>query len=71
MFGYATNKMKIPNIIGRENWNYLKTSRINITGNIPQTDLQEIKSMFDNGVTLWHNPDTFLDYSQSNEILEV
>lgn len=71
MFGYATNKMKIPNITGRENWNYLKTARINITGNIPQTDLQEIKSMFDNGVTLWHNPDTFLDYSQSNEILEV
>lgn len=69
MFGYATNKMKLPNIIGRENWNYLKTSRINIVANIPQTDLKEIKDMFDNGVTLWHNPDTFLDYSQSNEII--
>lgn len=69
MFGYATNKMKLPNITGRENWNYIKTARSNIIANIPQIDLQEIKKMFDNGITLWHNPSTFLDYTQSNEII--
>lgn len=66
MYGYLTNKVKIPNINNRPNWNYVKTMGINLTGNIPQTDLAEIKSLFDNGITLWHNPHTILDYSQNN-----
>ena len=69
MYGYKVNLLKIPNIFGRANWNYVKTVGCNITGDIPQKDLQELKNMFDNGVTLWHNPSTFLDYSQSNAIL--
>ena len=69
MYGYKVNTTKIPNIIGRENWNYVKTVDINILGNLPQNDLQQIKNMFDNGLTLWHNPQTFLDYSTSNSIL--
>lgn len=68
MFGYKINNVKVPNITGRPNWNYVKTIDCNITGNIPQEDLQELKDMFDNGVTFWHNPSTFLDYSQSNAI---
>lgn len=66
MFGYLTNKVKVPNINNRPNWNYVKTIGCNIVANIPQTDLQTIKDIFDNGVTLWHNPSTFLDYSQNN-----
>ena len=67
--GYATNEMKIPNITGRRNWNYVKTKAVAILGDIPQKDLQTIKDMFDNGVTFWHNPATFLDYSQNNDII--
>lgn len=66
MFGYQTNEVKTPNIKNRPNWNYIKTVHANIIGDIPQSDLIEIKSYFDNGITLWHNPDTFLDYSQNN-----
>lgn len=66
MYGYLTNERKIPNINNRPNWNYVKTIGCNIVANIPQTDLQTIKDIFDNGVTLWHNPTTFLDYSQNN-----
>ena len=66
MYGYLTNKVKIPNINNRPNWNYIKTIGANILGNLPQLDLAEIKQMFDNGVTLWHNTNTFLDYSQNN-----
>ena len=69
MFGYKVNSIKTPNITGRTNWNYVKTVGCNIIGDIPQGDLQKIKSMFNNGVTLWHNPSTFLDYSQSNTIV--
>ena len=66
MYGYKTNRLKVPNITGRPNWNYVETRNIDIIGNAPQEDIQEIKNMFDNGVTLWHNPNTFGDYSQSN-----
>lgn len=66
MYGYLTNIVKIPNLNNRTNWNYVKTIGANILGDIPQNDLQIIKSIFDNGVTLWHNPNTFLDYSQNN-----
>lgn len=66
MYGYLTNNVKIPNLNNRPNWNYIKTIGANIIGNIPQSDLQTLKNMFDNGITLWHNKDTFLDYSQNN-----
>ena len=66
MYGYLTNERKLPNLNNRPNWNYVKTIGANIIGNIPQTDLQMIKNIFDNGVTLWHNSSTFLDYSQNN-----
>lgn len=68
-FGYKINTYKIPNITGRRNWNYVKCDGINITGDIPQEDMQEIKSLFNNGITLWHNTSTFLDYSQNNDII--
>lgn len=66
MYGYLTNERKVPNLNNRPNWNYVKTIGANIVGNIPQYDLQIIKNIFDNGVTLWHNSSTFLDYSQNN-----
>lgn len=69
MFGYATNKVKIPNVTGRTNWNFVKTQGCYIKADIPQDDLQEIKSMFDRGITFWHNPSTFMDYTQSNAIV--
>ena len=69
MFGYQVNSLKIPNITGRTNWNYVKTNGANIQGDIPENHLNEIKTIFNNGVTLWHNPSTYLDYSQSNTIV--
>ncbi len=65
-FGYSTNTLKIPNINNRPNWNYVKTAGINLIGDIPETDMQEIKALFNEGITLWHNPSTFLDYSSTN-----
>lgn len=68
-FGYKVNSFKIPNITGRTNWNYVKTIDCNFEGDIPQSDLNIIKSMFNNGVTMWHNPATMYDYSQNNAIV--
>ena len=69
MYGYKVNSVKVPNVTGRSNWNFVKTIDSIIIGDVPQEDLQEIKNMFDDGVTLWHNTSTFLDYSQSNNIV--
>lgn len=68
-FGYKTNRIKTPNITGRRNWNYVKTIDCYIEADIPQDDLAEIKAMFNKGITLWHNPATFADYSQANDII--
>lgn len=69
MYGYLVNSVKTPNITGRRNWNYIKTIDVNLIGNIIQEDIEKIKSLFNNGITLWHNPSTFLDYSQNNDII--
>lgn len=69
MFGYKVNDVKIPNITGRRNWNYVKTVDCNVDGDIPQTDLNIIKTMFNNGVTLWHNPANIYNYSLDNSII--
>ena len=67
MYGYATNELKTPNLNNRPYWNYIKTAGINILADIPQEDLQTIKNIFDNGVTLWHDTSHFLDYTQNNK----
>ena len=68
-YGYEVNEVKVPNVTGRTNWNYVKTVGCYIQADIPQDDLEEIKSMFDKGITFWHNPLTFMDYSQTNSIV--
>lgn len=69
MFGYKTNRVKIPNIKGRKNFNYVKTIDINLDGQIPQGDLRILKQMFNNGVTLWHNPADMYNYNSDNSII--
>lgn len=68
MYGYKVNTLKTPNITGRTNWNYVKTIGANIEGDIPEDHLNELKQIFNNGVTLWHKTNYYLDYSQSNNI---
>lgn len=65
MFGYATHKVKVPNITGRPSWNYVKTIDAKIVGSVPFGDMVAIKNMFNNGVTFWHG-DYVGDYSRSN-----
>ncbi len=67
MFGYQMNDLRIPHINNRPYWNYVKTQGINITGNIPNEDLEIIKALFNSGITLWHTTTHFLDYTQNNK----
>ena len=47
----------------------VKTIDNNFDGDIPQEYLQTIKNIFNNGITLWHNPSTMYNYSVSNAIV--
>ena len=70
MYGYKVTEIKIPNITGRQNWNYVKTNNAIVeSSSVPEIYLDEFKEMLNNGMTFWHNPQTFLDYSQSNPIV--
>lgn len=69
MFGYRVNEMKNINISSRRYWNYIKCIQANITGDIPQDDMNEIKGYFNTGITFWHDATKYLDYSQNNTIV--
>ncbi len=68
-FGYQVNELKSPNIHTRKYWNFLKTQNCNFTGDIPQEYMNKIKTIFDAGITFWHDPSKMFDYSQTNSIL--
>lgn len=57
MFGYKVNELKVPEFATRQYYNYYKMPVCNITGNIPQTALDEIRAKFQRGITLWNTPD--------------
>lgn len=66
MRGYATNIVDYPNLRSKTSWNYIQTVKCNIKGTgIDPSDLEKIKRVFDNGITLWHNKNV-CDYSQIN-----
>lgn len=69
MFGYATNRVKVPNMTGRASWNYVKTQNVIITGNMPVEAMATIKNMFNTGVRFWHG-DFVGNYSLPNPIVE-
>ncbi len=66
MFGYKLNTVAVPNTTSRSNWNYIKTINVNITGDLPEEDMQKLKKLYDNGFTIWHTTSHYLDYSQNN-----
>jgi hypothetical protein len=68
MYGYKVNELKAPNFHTRQNWNYIQTAGCVITGNFNNEDLQELKSVFDNGITLWHTDDIG-NYSLGNGVI--
>ena len=68
-FGYKVNTVKLPNITGRSQWNYIKTIDCNADGDIPQEDLETIKKACNKGITFWHNPANIYNYSLSNTIV--
>lgn len=69
MYGYQTNRVKIPNTFSRPKFNYVQTIDVNIaplTGGIPCDDMVRLKKVYNDGVTLWASTATVGDYSVDN-----
>ena len=54
MYGYATNKVKVPNEDSRPSWNYVKCDNVIIHGSCPVEAITTIKTLYNNGVRFWH-----------------
>ena len=65
-YGYLVNETKVPTFHKRPNFDYIKTRDINIVGDIPQEDIEELENIFNDGVTVWHNINTYGDYNVNN-----
>ena len=66
MYGYQTNKVKIPNVSSRPNFNYVQTIDVNIVGAIPNDDMTTLKNIYNQGVTLWKSHAIVGDYTWAN-----
>ena len=69
MYGYTIQKHANPSsyFSTRSNWNYIKCAdNVNMACKCPAVYENKMKSIFSNGVTLWHNYTHFGDYSQTN-----
>ena len=57
VYGYLVNELKVPNITGRQSWNYVKTNGATVAGKAPAPVLTAINRLLDGGITFWHTDD--------------
>ena len=65
-FGYACNRLKYVNVHNRTKWTYIKTASCEFTVDAPKTVEEDIRNIFDNGVTFWVNNDEVGNYTLDN-----
>lgn len=68
VYGYLVAENKVPNITGRQSWNYVKTNGSSVVGKVPANVLKRINALFDRGLTFWHTNDVG-NYALSNSII--
>lgn len=57
MYGYQVNIVKVPDPTKMTRFDFIKTNGCTIVGDCPQNDLQQIISIYDSGITFWHDDD--------------
>ena len=70
MYGYNVSTVKIPNMSGRQYWNYVKTAGEMCCGDIPEQVREGINSIFTKGVTIWHGHDYCGNYLVGDDDLD-
>ena len=64
-YGYYINRVKVPNLTGRQYWNFVQTENCVIAGEMPASSKEAIGRIFDGGITFWHNGDNIGNYAIS------
>lgn len=67
MYGYAVNRVKVPNRDVRPHWTYTKTNGCKLKGNCPGSVQQQICGIYDRGLTFWKNPSEVGQYNLNNK----
>lgn len=68
MFGYATNRLKVPNRNSRPHWNFVKTIGAVLSGSVPADDMKKLCDIYDKGVTFWKSGSEVGNYSLDNTV---
>lgn len=68
-YGYKVDRIKVPNIRGRQNFNFVKTQNCNLQGAIPSPYKEEIQEIFNKGITFWHSTSNYGNYTVDNNIV--
>lgn len=67
-FGYATNRIKVPNRNVRPYWTYTETRDCAITGNLPSWAVNKIQSIYNKGITFWKDINNIGNFSLDNSL---
>lgn len=66
-YGYATNRVKVPETHARPHWTYTKTSGCIIThAHMPAEAVAAVCKIFDKGITFWMNASEVGNYALDN-----
>ena len=65
-YGYNVSKIATPSWNTRLKFNYIKTAGANFGGTIPVEDKAKLNELFDSGITIWHYPGEYGDFSVAN-----
>lgn len=58
-YGYRVDRVGVPNISQRTDYDYIKTRGANVGGAIPVSDKAVINALLDSGLTIWHSGGTY------------
>lgn len=65
-YGYATKRLKLPNLTHRANYNYIECELNIASAPIPEKHRMRIKQIFAEGTTLWHTANVY-KYNNGNK----
>lgn len=70
-FGYKINRVKVPNITGRQNFNFIEIGSEDVIGygTVPAVYMDNINNACRKGVTIWHSHSNLGNFNVSNNIV--
>lgn len=70
-FGYKINRVKVPNITGRQNFNFVEIGSEDVIGygTVPAVYMDNINNACRKGVTIWHSHTNLGNFNVNNNIV--